>query len=176
MLTVRRRLAAKEGIMFSKRRSSRSAISIALCATCALATLAATAQETLTPAEVVGAFNGAIDRGDRTAALSLMTRDATVLEMGFADRSRSDYEGLHLSLDIQFAKTTERTLISRRQGGEEELHWVASLYLDEGEFQGEPVEQPTAETVLLRRVAGRWRIAHLHWSSPAAPSAETAAP
>ena len=96
--------------------------------------------------------------------------------MGFADRSRSDYEGLHLSLDIQFAKTTERTLISRRQGGEDELHWVASLYLDEGEFQGEPVEQPTAETVLLRRVAGRWRIAHLHWSSPAAPSAETAAP
>lgn len=161
--------------MFSERRSFRSVVSLAA-ALCTLATLAATAEDTLSPAEVVDAFNAAIDRGDRTAALSLLTRDVIVLEMGFADRSRSNYEGLHLSLDIQFASTTDRTLISRRQGGEDELHWVGSLYLDEGEFEGKPVKQPTAETVLLRRVAGLWRIAHLHWSSPAAPPAETAAP
>ena len=47
--------------MFSERRSFRSVVSLAA-ALCTLATLAATAEDTLSPAEVVDAFNAAIDR------------------------------------------------------------------------------------------------------------------
>jgi ketosteroid isomerase-like protein len=123
------------------------------------------ADDNASPAEVMDAFNTAINRGDAKAAASLLTRDAIVFEMGLADRSRRHYEGLHLKLDIEFARTTTRTLVSRRQGADGSLHWILSLYKGEGTFEGKRVLDSTAETALLRQVAGRWRIAHLHWST-----------
>lgn len=123
------------------------------------------AEDNASPAEVMDAFNTAIERGDAKAVASLLTRDATVFEMGLVDRSRRDYEGLHLKLDIEFAHTTTRTLVSRRQGADSSLQWILSLYKVEGTFEGKRVLESTAETALLRKVAGRWRIAHLHWST-----------
>ena len=127
------------------------------------------AEESMVPADVVDAFSAAIDRGDRVAALSLLERDVAVFENGFADRSRSEFEGQHLAFDISFASTTERTLRSRRQGGAGDLYWITSLYEDRGTFEGKPVHLSTAETVLLRRSGGRWRISHLHWSADQIP-------
>jgi ketosteroid isomerase-like protein len=131
------------------------------------------ADDNASPAEVMDAFNAAIGRGDAKVAASLLTRDATVFEMGLADRSRRDYEGVHLQLDIEFARTTTRTLVSRRQGADGSLQWILSLYKDEGTFEGKRVLDRTAETALLRKVAGRWRIAHLHWSTHDALLQET---
>ena len=58
-----------------------------------------------------------------------------------------------------------RRFVEAVQGGEGDLYWVASLYRDVGTFEGQPIDHVTAETMLLRRVGGRWRIAHLHWST-----------
>ena len=46
------------------------------------------------------------------------------------------------------------------------FHQVLSMAgVPRGTFEGKRVLESTAETALLRKVAGRWRIAHLHWST-----------
>ena len=150
--------------MFRELRRLHPAVLIAL-AMWIISAPALAAEDVLTPSEVVDAFNSAIDRGDAKAAASHLLRDVMIFEMGSADRSRRDYEAYHLKIDIEFASTTTRTLKSRRQGVDGGLHWVVSLYHDQGTHNGKPVDEATAETVLLRLVAGHWRIAHLHWSS-----------
>jgi ketosteroid isomerase-like protein len=151
-------------------------LGLALCvaaAICLFAMTTASASDERSPAEVLDAFTAAIDAGDRRAALALLTRDVAVFETGAADRSRSDYEGVHLGMDIEFASYTTRVLRSRRQGSGGDLHWITSLYSDQGEINGEATVQMTAETALLRRVGQTWRIAHLHWSN-AEPQPQTA--
>jgi hypothetical protein len=51
-------------------------------------------------------------------------------------------------------------------GGEGNERWVLSTYRVTGkQADGTPIDQVTLETVILRRVAGLFRIVHFHWST-----------
>jgi hypothetical protein len=42
---------------------------------------------------------------------------------------------------------------------------VTSIEKVSGTFRGREINSRSLETMALRRVAGQWRIAHIHWSS-----------
>jgi ketosteroid isomerase-like protein len=46
--------------------------------------------------------------------------------------------------------------------------WIVSESPATGNHEDKPVDRVTTETMILRKTAEGWRIAHIHWSSRAA--------
>jgi ketosteroid isomerase-like protein len=153
-----------------RRRAGRLAFAALALATAALAALLATgggpagSEPSRTPEQTVDAFHDALRGADAAMALSLLGPDATVFELGRTDASRRDYAALHLSNDMKLAAGGRRELLSRKRGELGAGHWVMSTYRWTG--QGEAAKPATtlAETVVLRRDGGQWKIVHVHWS------------
>jgi len=119
------------------------------------------AAESRTPEETVDAFHEGLRKGDPALALSVLTRDIIVYEMGLVDQSRNAYSTSHLSADMEAAGQFTRKPLSRRSGGTGDQRWVISTY----RLRNKDHEWTSLETMVLRRVGGSWRIAHIHWSS-----------
>ena len=117
------------------------------------------------PVGVVTAFHIALASGDTAAALALMTEDAVIFESGGVESSRAEYAAHHLQADAAFSAAVSRKLISRVSGEEGDIGWVMSIETVAGTFRSRPINSQSTETMLLRRVEGHWRIAHIHWSS-----------
>lgn len=120
-----------------------------------------------TPEATVSAFHGALTRGDTTEVLSLLAEDALIFESGGVERSRSEYASHHLASDAEFSAAVQRTMIEQNSGGSGDIAWVTSVESVVGTFRGRPINSRSVETMLLRRIAGNWRIVHIHWSSAA---------
>lgn len=117
------------------------------------------------PEDVVEQFHLALQAGDSVRALSLLHEKLIVLEAGGSERSRDEYAAQHLALDIAFGTGTQRTLEWRQMQIDGDLAWATSLTRVSGTHDGRSVNQQVAETMLLRREQGEWKIAHIHWSA-----------
>ena len=134
----------------------------------AVAPLAAqsAANESPDVAAVVDKFHAALAAGDSAAALQLLADDAVMLEAGSVE-SRSEYGKNHLPADIEFEKgvSTKRSPIRVVVRGD--TAWATSTSEVVGTFQGKPVNFVGAESMVLTREPGGWRIRAIHWSSRA---------
>lgn len=119
------------------------------------------------PAAVVDAFHAALRRGDTRAALALLAEDALIFEAGGVERGKREYAAHHLGADSEFSRAVPSTLTERSGGTNGNLAWIASDGRVTGSFRGSAVDRVTTETMVLRRIAGTWKIAHIHWSSAA---------
>lgn len=125
------------------------------------------------PAEIRGAertlnaFHQALRSGNRLAALELLADDALIYESGHAER-KAEYAAHHLDANIAFATQVPAKPVKRSGGMAGQLVWLTSDGRTTGTFKGKAVDRRTVETALLRLEAGKWVIAHLHWSSAAA--------
>lgn len=109
------------------------------------------------------AFHSALRAGDRALALSLLSPDVLVFEMGMVDVSREAYAATHLQADIEAAGQFRRQLLSRQSGGAGDSRWMLSTYcLSTNE--NDPAPLTVVETIILRRTRTTWHIEHLHWS------------
>lgn len=120
-------------------------------------------------AEVVDAFHEALERGDTTAAAGYLSDALVVFEEGEAERSKAEYAGHHLPADAVFAKAVGSHMTRRSGGSGGDLAWVASEGRTQGRYKERDIDRITTETMVLRRVAGSWKIVHVHWSSRTAP-------
>ena len=118
-----------------------------------------------TPVAVVDAFHTALARGDPRKALDLVAEDVLIFESGGVERSRAEYASHHLAADAAFSAAVRRTLVSRSQGEAGNAAWVTSVETVTGAYRGRVINSRSVETMLLGRVAGKWRISHIHWSS-----------
>jgi ketosteroid isomerase-like protein len=125
-------------------------------------TVAAAAQA---PAATVDAFHAALRRGDTGAASALLTEDALIFEEGRAERSQSEYAAHHLGADAAFSQAVPGVVSRRRGDAAGDFAWIATEGLTKGSYRGTEINRVTDETMVLRRVAGAWKIVHIHWSS-----------
>jgi ketosteroid isomerase-like protein len=116
-------------------------------------------------ASVVDAFHSALNRGDTRAAEALLANDALIFESGGVERSKAEYAETHLPADAEFSKTVSSTTTRRSGHANGAFAWIASEGASSGTYQGKTVDRITAETMILRRDRGIWRIVHIHWSS-----------
>lgn len=123
------------------------------------------AAQPATAVDVVTAFHAALTRGDTAAALALMAEDAVIFESGGVESSRAEYAAHHLQADAAFSAAVTRKPVSRDSGQAGDMAWVMSTEKVTGSFRGRAINSRSAETMLLRRIGGAWRIAHIHWSS-----------
>ncbi len=137
-------------------------------ATAPAATTATTVEPAARPAAaVVDRFHAALHKGDGKGALALMASDALIYESGHVEQGRAEYEAVHLAADMDYSRGVKEVVSARTGHASGNFAWVSSEGRTSGTFEGKPVDRATTETMVLRRIAGRWRITHIHWSSAA---------
>jgi ketosteroid isomerase-like protein len=116
------------------------------------------------PAATVQQFFSALASGDTKAAAALLQPDVLIFESGGLERSRAEYEAHHLGADAAFLKSAQHEVLLRSGDAVGDLAWVATqARLKKG--GDKPLDLFTLETMVLKRTASGWRIAHIHWSS-----------
>ena len=119
-------------------------------------------------AKAVDAFHAKLSEGDGAAAAALLTDDALIFESGHAERSRAEYASHHAGADAAYAAAVSSRLTRRNGLVDGDTAWVVSESRATGKYKDKPVDRVTTETMILRKTAEGWRIAHIHWSSRAA--------
>lgn len=122
------------------------------------------------PARVVDGFHDALARGDTAGALAFLAEDALIYESGGVERDRAEYAAHHLGADAAFAQAVPSQVTRRAGAVRGDIAWLASEGRVIGTFNDRALDRITTETIVLERDGGSWRIAHIHWSSAAAPS------
>ncbi|MBI1967057.1 MAG: nuclear transport factor 2 family protein [Gemmatimonadetes bacterium] len=120
-----------------------------------------------TAAEVavtVERFHRALQAGDSSAALELLTPDAVILEGGGGE-TVAEYRAHHLPSDIAFAQATTREPGTPSVSVRGDVAWVASVGRVHGEYRGRTLDLNSAELMVLTRTESGWRISAVHWSS-----------
>jgi uncharacterized protein (TIGR02246 family) len=115
--------------------------------------------------DVVNSFHAALKQGQTDAALALMAEDVVIFESGGVESSRAEYAAHHLEADAAFSAGTTRTPVSELVTVEGNLATIMRVELVTGTFKQRPINSRSVETMLLRKTEGKWRIAHIHWSS-----------
>ena len=119
------------------------------------------------PAAVVDSFHAALKRGDTRAALRLLAEDALIFEAGGVERGKAEYASHHLAADAAFSQAVPSTITRRAGEAAGNIAWIATEGRTTGTYKGKAVDRRTVETIVLRRTAAGWKIAHIHWSSAA---------
>lgn len=119
-------------------------------------------------ATVVDAFHQALGRGDTKSALAHLADEALIFESGGVERGKKEYASHHLAADAAFSQSVPTKVTRRVAHVAGTTAWIASEGRTTGSFKGKKVDRKTAETMILRRTGGTWKIFHIHWSSAAA--------
>ncbi len=114
---------------------------------------------------LAGQLHAALASGDSARVLELLHEEVRVYESGHAE-TRAEYRAGHLGADIEFARGTEREVLSERvrSAGDGMALYLAE-YRTTGTFRGEQVDSRGTETLVVERGSDGWRIVHIHWSS-----------
>jgi ketosteroid isomerase-like protein len=110
-------------------------------------------------------FHHALQNGDKEIVMSLLADDLIVFEGGIVERSLAEYAAHHLDADILFLKKLQIEHLEHHvdQNGDTAI----SMYRMhvKGEYKGETIDSEGMETLMLRKLAGKWKIVHIHWSN-----------
>jgi len=118
-------------------------------------------------AAAVDAFHAALRRGDTKAAQSYLAEDALIYEAGGVERGKQEYASHHLGADAAFAQVVPGKTTRRAGQAVGNIAWIATEGRTTGTYKDKAVDRITAETMVLRRIGGAWKIVHIHWSSAA---------
>ena len=116
-------------------------------------------------ASVVDAFHAALNRNDANAALALLADETIVFEGGHAERSKAEYAGHHAGADAAYASSVPSRLVRRSGFASADVATIISETRTTGRYKDKPVDRISTETMILRKTADGWGIAHIHWSS-----------
>jgi len=119
-------------------------------------------------AKAVDAFHARLASGDGAAAAMLLAEDALIFESGHAERSRTEYASHHAAADAAYVAALPSKLMHRAGFIEGGTGWIVSESRATGQYRNKPVDRVTTETMILRKTAEGWRIAHIRWSLRAA--------
>ena len=117
------------------------------------------------PAAVVDAFHAALARGNPGAAAAMLADNALIFESGGAERSKAEYAAHHLGADAKFAQAVSRSISSRSGDAIGDVAWIATEARLTGTYGDRAIDNRSTETMVLRKGADGWKIAHIHWSS-----------
>lgn len=113
----------------------------------------------------LAAFHTALAKGDRDAALALLSPKVAIYESGYVEASRDEYASHHLAGDIAFAKTATRKVLKQSEKVAGAIAIIMQQTETTGTSAGKPVHAFGTETAILEKTGDRWVITHVHWSS-----------
>jgi len=109
-------------------------------------------------------FHAALKAGDETVARSFLANDLMVLESGHIQNSAAEYAAGHMKSDMAFLKDMNKTILEQHINVFGDTAIISTLSKLSGQYKGRAYDRKGLETMVLRKVDGRWLIVHLHWS------------
>ena len=88
-----------------------------------------------------------------------------IFESGSVESSLAEYASHHMESDMAFMGAMQSELISREVIEGNDLAAVLSRYRLQGNYGQRDIDLLTTETLVLKRLDGQWKVAHVHWSS-----------
>ena len=129
--------------------------------------LSGTSGDSAAVVEVVRRYHDALETGDSTAAVRLLSHDVLILESGGVE-TLTEYRGHHLPADIAFARAVRSARTVRQVIVHGDAAWVSSTSVAQGQYNGRAINSRGAELMVLARGRdGQWSIRAIHWSSRA---------
>ncbi len=119
-------------------------------------------------ATLVATFHAALESGDSTKALSLLTPDVVILEGGLVE-TLADYRAHHLPADIAYARAIKAERQPRSVTVSGDVAYSVSTSATKGTYNDRAVDSLGAELIVARRTGERWQISAIHWSSRRRP-------
>ena len=115
-------------------------------------------------AATVQSFHAALQSGDSTAVMALLSPDVVIQESGGME-TRDHYAGHHLPGDIALAKALPGVRSAQRVMMTGTVAWSTSTSTTKGTYRDRQINSAGAEMMVLSKDSGRWRIRAIHWSS-----------
>lgn len=134
------------------------------------------ARDVATIKAIVNDFHRALEENYRQGVLNLLEDRVIIFEGGYIDASRIQYDDHHLGEDLNYSATMRYELIHREAYVSGDLGYVISQGRSVGRYKGRQMQYNGTETMVLRRGAAGWKIAHIHWSGYEANAASSEVP
>ncbi|AXR06700.1 YybH family protein [Salinimonas sediminis] len=114
------------------------------------------------PGQVVLAFHKALREQNEVTAKSLLSDNVIIVEGGGIERSAQEYASHHMLSDMKFVGTLSSEL--REHKVTEYGDSATSLSVSKNTTESGKTYR-SYETAILTKRNGKWKIAHLHWST-----------
>ncbi len=113
---------------------------------------------------VVEYYHKALESSDKETVLKLLSDDLIIQEGGHY-QTGEDYKSSHLISDMAFTSVVKGTREVIEAVAGEDIGWVISSSIRQGEFKGKEIDSMGAEMMILKKEDGVWKIRAIHWSS-----------
>lgn len=123
------------------------------------------------PSQIADMVGQALKTENAAALEALFLPSVIIAEGGAAERSFEEYASHHMISDMAYVGATTAQTVKRDVIDQNGLAVVVTESLITGRFREKDVRNRLMETLTLQRTDAGWRIAHVHWSSGAAPEA-----
>ncbi|MCU7555399.1 nuclear transport factor 2 family protein [Alteromonas sp. ASW11-19] len=114
------------------------------------------------PGQVVLSFHKALRDQDKVIAKSLLSDNVIIVEGGRVERSAQEYASHHMLSDMKFLSTLTSELVEHTV--KEYSDSATSLTVSVNTAESGKIYR-SYETAVLTKRDGKWKIAHLHWST-----------
>ena len=118
----------------------------------------------LMPAKVVAKFHSALKNSKKEEVLRLLEKSVLIYEGGGVERSAKEYSSHHLLADMAFMSKMDVKLIEHQVVVYNNIAISSSRSIIKGKYKGKLIEKTNMETIVLRKINGKWKIANIHWS------------
>ena len=107
----------------------------------------------------------AFTNGDVDVLRRIVAPDVLIFESGGVESSLVEYEGHHMLADMEFMKAMQREEISQQMSNSDDLATVFTRSRLFGSYKGKEIDLNSTETLVMKKMNGKWKVVHIHWSS-----------
>jgi ketosteroid isomerase-like protein len=118
------------------------------------------------PAEkAIYSFHQALKQGNKKEARELLDDNVIIYEGGRVERTADEYADHHMLADMAYLAAINNETLEHNVKVAGDTAYSMSRTKSTGQFKGKTIDHESMETIILRRIAGSWKITHIHWSN-----------
>jgi ketosteroid isomerase-like protein len=91
--------------------------------------------------------------------------DVLIYEGGGVERSADEYASHHLLADIKYLSALKSTTLEHQVKVMGNMALSTSRAKTVGQYKDKAVDSEGMQTMVLEKIAGSWKIVHIHWSN-----------
>jgi ketosteroid isomerase-like protein len=116
------------------------------------------------PGKVVTQFHKALKEQNKDVARSLLADDVLIYEGGGVERSADEYASHHMLSDMAYIFGLSTEVLEHQVFIEGDIAVSNSRTHTKGTFKGKDIDRKGMETIVLKKINGKWKIWRIHWS------------
>ena len=113
--------------------------------------------------QVVAEFSQALQASQVARVSELLDPNVLIVEGGGIERSLQQYAAHHMKADMKYLSGKKVSVLERQAWEVGDAAYVVTRSTLQGSAEADAVVM--SETMVLRRIDGLWKIAHIHWSN-----------